>query len=116
MVRQQPHVRFPLESIFSRFVCRQPVSPPLSYKLSFALTTGADAVDYEALAKAEHLSELEMFVREVHDRVLDIRHEQSYQKQREARRPSPPHPPLSFSISRFSPASLSLGVCVFLVR
>lgn len=25
-----------------------------------------------------------MFVREVHDRVLDIRHEQAYQKQREA--------------------------------
>ena len=55
------------------------------YKLSFALSTGADAVNYEELAKTEHLSELEMFVREVHDRVLDIRHEQAYQKQLDGR-------------------------------
>lgn len=66
--------------VFSLFLFNEPRN---RYKLSFALTTGADAVNYEELAKTEHLSELEMFVREVHDRVLDIRHEQAYQKQRE---------------------------------
>jgi hypothetical protein len=53
-------------------------------RFRFELLTGADAVDWNEVAKAEHLSQIEVYVRQVHDRSSAIRSEQLYMKQREA--------------------------------
>ena len=45
---------------------------------------GEQAVDYSSIAKAEHLSAIEVEVRKLSDKVRQIRQEQDYQKQRES--------------------------------
>ena len=45
---------------------------------------GETAVDYSSIAKAEHLSAIEVEVRKLGDKVRQIRQEQDYQKQRES--------------------------------
>merc|ERR1711907_894704 len=52
-------------------------------RVDLDLVTGAETTDYGDLARAEHLSELEVFIRRLNDRVADIRREQNYFKQRE---------------------------------
>ena len=45
---------------------------------------GEQAVDYSSIAKAEHLSAIEVEVRKLGDKVRAIRQEQDYQKSRES--------------------------------
>jgi len=52
-------------------------------KLHLNMETGQRAIDYEELAKQEHLTSLELQVKKLNDRIKDIRDEQSYQKGRE---------------------------------
>jgi hypothetical protein len=48
------------------------------------LDFGETAVDYSSIAKAEHLSAIEVEVRKLGDKVKQIRQEQDYQKARES--------------------------------
>jgi len=52
-------------------------------KFSNTISIGAEATDYEELAKSEHLSALEVQVRKLNDRIRTVRAEQSYQRGRE---------------------------------
>jgi len=52
-------------------------------KLDVSITDGAEATDYEELARSEHLSALELSIRKLNDRVGSIRAEQDYQRRRE---------------------------------
>jgi hypothetical protein len=47
------------------------------------ITHGADATDYDDLAKTEHLTAVEVSLRKLNDRVRLIRAEQDYQRRRE---------------------------------
>eukprot|EP01095_Lingulamoeba_sp_RSL-Kostka_P013825 TRINITY_DN582_c0_g1_i1.p1 TRINITY_DN582_c0_g1~~TRINITY_DN582_c0_g1_i1.p1 ORF type:complete len:229 (-),score=77.65 TRINITY_DN582_c0_g1_i1:190-876(-) len=53
-------------------------------KVYLELTTGADANDYEEVKELEELTELEVLVRRLNDRVADIRNTQVYFKGRES--------------------------------
>ena len=44
------------------------------------IMSGADTNNYEDIAALEQLSELEVFIRRLNDRVMDIRREQAYFK------------------------------------
>jgi len=56
---------------------------PWAWKLSVDLHHGAQAQDYEALAKKEHMDNLQLKVRKLLDRADDVRRELNYQKHRE---------------------------------
>ena len=47
------------------------------------VTTGTKAIDYENVAKAEHLSELENSMRQLVDKAREVRAEQKYLRTRE---------------------------------
>lgn len=47
-------------------------------KFFLDIEIGEGATNYEEIAKQEHLSALEIFVRRLNDRVKDIRAEQNY--------------------------------------
>jgi hypothetical protein len=47
------------------------------------LDVGEGGLDYEEVAKKEHLSELELEIRKLNDKVKDVLAEQSYQRTRE---------------------------------
>jgi hypothetical protein len=53
------------------------------YRMQLSITSGAKAIDYSQLAKAEHLSAIEVEVRKLLDRTQKIRAEQDYQRKRE---------------------------------
>jgi p24 family protein alpha len=53
-------------------------------RLDVDVQQGEHAIDYDELAKMEHLTAIEVEVRKLGDRVKGIRAEQSYQRQREA--------------------------------
>jgi len=53
-------------------------------RLHINIDVGSTAVDYEGIAKTEHLSAIEVQVRRLNDRIRDIRAEQNYQRNREA--------------------------------
>eukprot|EP01102_Stenamoeba_stenopodia_P008606 TRINITY_DN2497_c0_g1_i1.p1 TRINITY_DN2497_c0_g1~~TRINITY_DN2497_c0_g1_i1.p1 ORF type:complete len:215 (-),score=56.21 TRINITY_DN2497_c0_g1_i1:58-702(-) len=55
----------------------------LKVKLEVDIETGSGAVDYEELAQAEHLSELQTEVRRLNDQAREVIKEQSYLKGRE---------------------------------
>lgn len=55
----------------------------MKLKFSLDIDTGAAAIDYEELAKVEHLDNLAVQVRRLNDRVRAIRKEQAYQRSRE---------------------------------
>jgi hypothetical protein len=55
----------------------------MKLKFSLDIDNGAQAVDYEEVARVEHLDNLEMLVRRLNDRVRASRKEIAYQKQRE---------------------------------
>jgi len=56
---------------------------PVLFKMNVAIHTGALAKDYSALAKKEHLSDLQVKVQRLFDRAQGIRSELAYQKERE---------------------------------
>jgi len=53
-------------------------------KFHLDMETGEQAIDYDELAKQEHLGALEIKIRRLTDRIRDIRSEQNYQRGREA--------------------------------
>lgn len=55
----------------------------MQLKFSLDIDTGAGAVDYDDLAKVEHLDNIEVLVRRLNDRVRACRKEIAYQKSRE---------------------------------
>ena len=52
-------------------------------RLDLRLDVGEMGIDYSEVAKKEHLTELEVEVRRLNDKVKDIMKEQSYQRERE---------------------------------
>jgi len=56
---------------------------PFSWKMVVDLHHGAQAQDYSALAKKEHLDNVQIKVRRLLDRAEDVRRELDYQKHRE---------------------------------
>jgi p24 family protein alpha len=55
----------------------------MKLKFTLSLESGAAAVDYDEIAKVEHLNTIEVQVRRLNDRVRSIRKEQTYQRTRE---------------------------------
>jgi len=55
-----------------------------SVRFHLSLEAGVSATDYEQVAKQEHLSEIELTIRKLNDRVKEVRSEQSFQRNREA--------------------------------
>eukprot|EP00007_Cunea_sp_BSH-02190019_P007702 CAMPEP_0174238852 /NCGR_PEP_ID=MMETSP0417-20130205/12788_1 /TAXON_ID=242541 /ORGANISM="Mayorella sp, Strain BSH-02190019" /LENGTH=228 /DNA_ID=CAMNT_0015317739 /DNA_START=83 /DNA_END=769 /DNA_ORIENTATION=- len=55
----------------------------MTLKFILDIETGSNAVDYKEIAQSEHLSNLEVSVRRLNDRVRSIRREQTYQRERE---------------------------------
>jgi len=55
----------------------------LKTKLTLDIESGASAVDYEEIARLEHLTELQIEVRKLNDQVREILKEQNYLKARE---------------------------------
>ena len=61
-----------------------PTPPPsLCQRVDLKLDVGESGLDYAEVAKKEHLTELELEIRKLNDKVKDVLNEQSYQKQRE---------------------------------
>jgi hypothetical protein len=54
-----------------------------AFDFELRTSVGEQATDYSAVAKAEHLSAIEIEVRKLNDRMADVRKEQDYQKHRE---------------------------------
>jgi hypothetical protein len=52
-------------------------------KVDLSIRRGESATDYEEIARQDHLSEIEIEVKKLIDRVRDIRSEQNYQRSRE---------------------------------
>lgn len=52
-------------------------------RVDVKLDVGEGGLDYAEVAKKEHLSELELEIRKLNDKVKDVLAEQSYQRQRE---------------------------------
>eukprot|EP01132_Coremiostelium_polycephalum_P002721 gene2721-3378_t len=57
--------------------------PSVKSRLYLEIDSGAGANDYEEIAKTEHLTNIEITLRRLNDRVNQIRKEQSYQRNRE---------------------------------
>ena len=55
----------------------------MTLRFTLDIDTGAAAVDYDDLAKMEHLDNLDLQIRRLNDRVRACRKEIAYQKQRE---------------------------------
>eukprot|EP00002_Diphylleia_rotans_P018054 TRINITY_DN3495_c0_g1_i4.p1 TRINITY_DN3495_c0_g1~~TRINITY_DN3495_c0_g1_i4.p1 ORF type:complete len:216 (+),score=48.21 TRINITY_DN3495_c0_g1_i4:56-703(+) len=49
-------------------------------KVIFNIKTNEDAIDYDEIAKADHLDSIEVSIRRLHDKIRGIRHEQEYMK------------------------------------
>jgi hypothetical protein len=62
-----------------------PARPPQKRSIDFDVDIGADAVDYNAIAKAESLSGLEVEMRKLEGIVQEIVEELNYLKRREAK-------------------------------
>ena len=57
---------------------------PIQMKLDIEFHTGSSAVDYDSIAKKDHLDGIQVRVRKLTDELKDIRTEQRYQKRRES--------------------------------
>jgi len=66
-----------------RFFCRRWFGQPRKFRLDLKLDVGETGIDYNEVAKREHLSALEVEVRRLNDKMKDILKEQSYQRERE---------------------------------
>uniref|UniRef100_A0A6A7G819 Emp24/gp25L/p24 family protein n=1 Tax=Hirondellea gigas TaxID=1518452 RepID=A0A6A7G819_9CRUS len=53
------------------------------FKFHLHLDVGEEAEDYEAIARLEHLSAIEVEIRRLNDKIRTVRQEQTYQKMRE---------------------------------
>lgn len=60
-----------------------PLRPSPGQRVDVKLDVGEGGLDYAEVAKKEHLSELELEIRKLNDKVKDVLAEQSYQRQRE---------------------------------
>ena len=60
-----------------------PHTHTLRQRVDLKLDVGESGLDYAEVAKKEHLTELELEIRKLNDKVKDVLAEQSYQKQRE---------------------------------
>ena len=58
-------------------------SGAVKLRLDLRLDVGEMGIDYAEVAKKEHLSELEVELRRLNDKVKDIMKEQAYQRERE---------------------------------
>ena len=56
---------------------------PKKFKFHLDLQVGESSIDYTALAKKEHLSDVEVRVRKLSDRITSLMNELHYQRQRE---------------------------------
>jgi hypothetical protein len=56
---------------------------PKKFRFDLRLDVGEMGIDYTEVAKREHLTELEVEVRRLNDKVKDILKEQGYQRERE---------------------------------
>jgi hypothetical protein len=56
---------------------------PAKFRFDLRLDVGEMGIDYGEVAKKEHLTELEVEVRRLNDKVKDIMKEQAYQRERE---------------------------------
>jgi hypothetical protein len=56
---------------------------PKKFKFHLDLQVGESTIDYTALAKKEHLSDVEVRVRKLSDRIASVMNELHYQRQRE---------------------------------
>lgn len=56
---------------------------PQKFRIDLKLDVGEEGLDYAEVAKKEHLSELEVEIRKLNDKVKDVLAEQAYQRQRE---------------------------------
>lgn len=56
---------------------------PKKFRLDLKLDVGETGIDYTEVAKKEHLTELELEIRRLNDKMNDIRKEQLYQRERE---------------------------------
>jgi hypothetical protein len=68
--------------------CTHPPSPKnnlfsWTQRVDLKLDVGEGGLDYAEVAKKEHLSELEVEIRKLNDKVKDVLAEQTYQRQRE---------------------------------
>ncbi len=61
----------------------RPLPPPPTPRLSPQLDVGETGIDYAEVAKREHLSELEVEMRRLNDKLKDLGKEQLYQRERE---------------------------------
>eukprot|EP01128_Nolandella_sp_AFSM9_P012131 TRINITY_DN8985_c0_g1_i1.p1 TRINITY_DN8985_c0_g1~~TRINITY_DN8985_c0_g1_i1.p1 ORF type:complete len:251 (+),score=54.11 TRINITY_DN8985_c0_g1_i1:23-754(+) len=55
----------------------------ITFRFQFELDTGSDSIDYDKVAKVEHISGLDLEVRKLKDRCVSILAELTYQKDRE---------------------------------
>ena len=53
------------------------------FRFDLKLDVGEGGIDYKEVGKKEHLTQLELEIRRLNDKVKDILHEQNYQKNRE---------------------------------
>jgi p24 family protein alpha len=53
------------------------------FRFDLKLDVGEGGIDYKEVGKKEHLTQLELEIRRLNDKVKDIIHEQNYQKNRE---------------------------------
>lgn len=56
---------------------------PKKFRFDIKLDVGETGIDYQEVAKREHLSDLEVEIRKLNDKVKDIIREQQYQRGRE---------------------------------
>ena len=56
---------------------------PKKFKFHLDIQVGESSIDYTALAKKEHLSDVEIHVRKLSDRITAITNEMHYQRKRE---------------------------------
>lgn len=56
---------------------------PRKFRVDLSLEVGEGALNYEEIAKKEHLTELETEIRRLTDKARDIVREQAYQRERE---------------------------------
>lgn len=54
------------------------------FRVDLALDVGETGIDYAEVARKEHLSDLEVEVRRLNDKLKDVMKEQQYQREREA--------------------------------
>lgn len=63
--------------------CRRWFGAPAKFRFDLKLDVGETGIDYAEVAKREHLSDIEVEIRRLNDKMKDIIKEQQYQRDRE---------------------------------